>query len=393
MMRIWLPVLILLSVNRGPSGFVIAQTAPQDSIASVVRMLDTPADFEGRVGWTLDPDRISEVRIGWFAPDDPTHPVAGPAYRAAQLAVEEANEEGGYQGLPFRVVNRWDDDPWAGGSREVTRLIFRDSVLAVIGSIDGDATHLAEQITSKTWVPLVSPISADPTLTYINIPWIFRLPPDEETQAKFIVTEGLVEGRYSRVGLITSIDHDGRVFAESVEAALEAVQKSPLFHFQVEAEALDAGALLSRASGFSPDALIVRLPSKAARLFVDAIQERRPALPVFLPWIPGLGCSEDRTACGRRHVSILPFAPRATDAYGRFREAYVKRYDVMPAPAAALTYDAVRLVVAAIRKAGLNRAAIRKAIAESSGFDGVTGTVFWDNGGGNVAAPVLVRGR
>jgi ABC-type branched-subunit amino acid transport system substrate-binding protein len=51
--------------------------------------------------------------------------------------------------------------------------------------------------------------------------------------------------------------------------------------------------------------------------------------------------------------------------------------------AAAGTYDAVQLLVAAIRKAGLNRARIGDALRELTPWDGVAGTVRWDSLGGN----------
>ena len=52
----------------------------------------------------------------------------------------------------------------------------------------------------------------------------------------------------------------------------------------------------------------------------------------------------------------------------------------MPPPA---TYDAVQLLVAAVRQAGLNRARIGDALRDLSPWDGVAGTVRWDTLGGN----------
>jgi ABC-type branched-subunit amino acid transport system substrate-binding protein len=54
--------------------------------------------------------------------------------------------------------------------------------------------------------------------------------------------------------------------------------------------------------------------------------------------------------------------------------------------AAAHAYDATRLAVAAIRRAGLNRARIRDAVAELSGFEGASGRISWDNLGQNTRA-------
>jgi hypothetical protein len=42
-------------------------------------------------------------------------------------------------------------------------------------ALDRDASHLAEQLALKTFVPVVA-LSGDKALTSTNVPWIFRLP-------------------------------------------------------------------------------------------------------------------------------------------------------------------------------------------------------------------------
>ena len=46
-------------------------------------------------------------------------------------------------------------------------------------------------------------------------------------------------------------------------------------------------------------------------------------------------------------------------------------------------YDATRILVAAIRKAGLNRARIRDAVEELAPWSGVSGVIRWDALGRN----------
>ncbi len=63
----------------------------------------------------------------------------------------------------------------------------------------------------------------------------------------------------------------------------------------------------------------------------------------------------------------------------------------MPAPAYALAEpDATRLLIAAIRAGGLNRARIRDALAGGEPFVGATGEIRFDGTGGNVSPPVLM---
>jgi branched-chain amino acid transport system substrate-binding protein len=72
-----------------------------------------------------------------------------------------------------------------------------------------------------------------------------------------------------------------------------------------------------------------------------------------------------------------------------FHQEFEKRYHVPPDYAAASTYDALNLLIAAIRRGGLNRAKIADALGEVSPYPGVTGTIAWDKLGSNTRAVVL----
>ena len=65
---------------------------------------------------------------------------------------------------------------------DLVKLISEDHVLAIIAT-DRNSSHLAEQLAVKAFVPLIA-ISADRTLTSVNIPWVFRLPSEVDAAAK-----------------------------------------------------------------------------------------------------------------------------------------------------------------------------------------------------------------
>lgn len=347
-------------------------------------VLDTPVDFSGWRGTTLAPAEMQEVRIGLFAPD------SGDASNGARLAVEQLNEAGGFRGTPLRLVERWNDDPWRGGAGEMVRLVYDDSVWAVLGSVDGAATHIAEQVVTKAWLPLVVPVSADPTLTYIRIPWIFRLPPDDEAQAEVLVRDGVLAGSLSDVGLITSSDHDGRTFANEVLERLYAVGVTPVFHFEISADG-DLAGLAARVRSFTPGAVIVRVPPSGMTALLDRLSREDVHAPLLVPWIPGLAPSRLARHYAGEVLAVRPFREEGSAVYAAFDRAYRLRYGSAPTPVAAYSYDAVRLLARALEASGLNRPALRDAIAAATGFAGVTGTVSWDNAGGNRGEPVLVE--
>jgi ABC-type branched-subunit amino acid transport system substrate-binding protein len=66
-----------------------------------------------------------------------------------------------------------------------------------------------------------------------------------------------------------------------------------------------------------------------------------------------------------------------------FDEKFTSRFGKQPDYLAAHTYDAVNFLIAAIRKAGLNRARIHDAVRSLSPWQGVTGKIQWDPLGSN----------
>jgi branched-chain amino acid transport system substrate-binding protein len=63
---------------------------------------------------------------------------------------------------------------WGAASTQLVRALMDEHAVAVV-ALDRNASHLAEQLALKAFVPVLA-LSDDKTLTSVNVPWIFRLP-------------------------------------------------------------------------------------------------------------------------------------------------------------------------------------------------------------------------
>jgi branched-chain amino acid transport system substrate-binding protein len=76
-------------------------------------------------------------------------------------------------------------------------------------------------------------------------------------------------------------------------------------------------------------------------------------------------------------------------------KSFAQRYELAmgapPSPVAAEAYDAVCLVVDALRAAGANRARVRDRLATVENFSGASGIISFDNQGNNRSTLRLVR--
>ena len=68
------------------------------------------------------------------------------------------------------------DVPWGKASTGLVSLIYDQEALGLIAT-DRNSSHLAEQLAAKSFVPMIA-VTADHTVTSVNIPWVVRMPGD-----------------------------------------------------------------------------------------------------------------------------------------------------------------------------------------------------------------------
>ncbi|MGB9029735.1 MAG: ABC transporter substrate-binding protein, partial [Acidobacteriaceae bacterium] len=145
--------------------------------------------------------RVGEDGVGYAGPHEADIPqgeakivLFGP--HAAELVgtLQERNnptllrENRAHQDGAPRLIAIDSDQNWGKASTELVRALMEEHALAVV-ALDRDCAHLAEQLSLKTFVPVVA-LSDDKALTSTNVPWIFRLPANAGAAAAIrLVTE------------------------------------------------------------------------------------------------------------------------------------------------------------------------------------------------------------
>jgi ABC-type branched-subunit amino acid transport system substrate-binding protein len=78
------------------------------------------------------------------------------------------------RGTRFSLIGISSESSWGKASNQLIHAVYQDRVLGII-ALDRASSHLAEQIGTKAFVPVIA-LSSDRVLTSTNIPWIFRMP-------------------------------------------------------------------------------------------------------------------------------------------------------------------------------------------------------------------------
>jgi branched-chain amino acid transport system substrate-binding protein len=341
-----------------------------------------PLEYAGPGREAPDPKDLTEVRIGYFGPDDPAHPEGGDLWCAAVLAIEEANQQGGYHGKPFRLVARWSDNPWTGGAAHVTQMVYTEGVWAILGGIDSASTHLAEQVATKARLPLICASNSDRTANSAIVPWIFSLLPGDQLQAPVLAAE--LARRIGRRPFVVIMgeDHDSRSFMAELNRSLAKNELAPQFQFVYRPTDADNANLAHRAIESQPAAVVLVANARGSARLVRDVRSAGFQSEIFGG--PGMGRRHFLEEAGPAAEGVIfPLLVEPSEKWCALDEPFMKRFQRSPDFAAAGTYDAVQLLVAAVRKAGLNRARIGDALRELSPWDGAAGAVRWDTLGGN----------
>ena len=365
---------------------------PYGGIKPYADLLAKPYEYHGPEGERGEPTDVEDVPIGLFGPSKGRRAASGLSMRrGAEWALAEANAEGGYHGKPFRLVFRSDDQIW-GSAQEMVKLVYDDRVWAVMGSIGGQSTHMAEQIITKVHVPLIAPASTDLSLTEINIPWMFRSMPDDERMAWVLGVYLLQDRGYKKVAAIAAQAYDSRIGIDEFESMMRRLGTPLALSLKYDPGDRNFSQQLRVIERARIQALVIwGQPEEAARL-IRQMREQGMAQEVFGG--PELAFPKFLKLAGAFAEAMVIVAPcdlwRDDPMLQTFNRLFSKRYGEAPDILAAYAYDGMNFLVQAIRTGGLNRAKIREAMAEIGVFHGVTGEIRFDGSGSNVNSPVLV---
>jgi len=325
---------------------------------------------------------VKEVAIGYFGPSTPSHPEAGDMWNAACLAIEEANQAGGYKGLPLRLVAGWAENPWGSGVTQVTRMVYVHNVWAIIGGIDGPSTHLAEQVVAKARLTLLSPVSTDRTVNLANVPWMFSCLPQDHLQAP-VLAEAIAPCVQNKpFVLVSAVDHDSHLFTVELIRHFVELRLAPFYHYEFDPRKGNVTELAQHIADTRAEVLVLVAGGEASAHLIRAVREKGFAGRVFGG--PCMGRRSFIEEAGKAaDGAVFPLLYAGSAASKSFEDKFACRFGKQPDYLAAHTYDGVNLLIAAIRKAGLNRVRICDAVRELSPWQGVTGSIKWDPLGSN----------
>ncbi|MHC4957716.1 MAG: ABC transporter substrate-binding protein [Planctomycetota bacterium] len=339
----------------------------------------------GRDDTTFENDK--EVRIGFLGClSGPAKAYSGEMLNGAQLAVEEINAAGGYRGKPVVLKLRDDQARMGNTANQTVKLIYEDKVLAFLGSMSSDTTHVALRVALKGEVAELTSISTDPTITQVVVPWIFRCLADDWSQSRALAKLVFMERKFKRVALLERNNRYGRMGSAEIKRVAKRMGHpiNLAIRYGKSTETFDEH--IRKIREYGADAIIIwGLYAKGAQI-VRELDAAGLDIPVF--GADGLVAPRFIELAGKSAEGVVVTYPydfyRDDPVTQRFNRDFKKRFGHDPDSFAAHGYDAMYLVFRAVQRAGLNRTRIRDELARTRDFHGATGIISFDHRGNDV---------
>jgi branched-chain amino acid transport system substrate-binding protein len=308
-----------------------------------------------------------------------------PVLHGIELAVDEINANGGIHGRPLRLVSRDDSGTGPGAVAAAQALVADNDIVAVVGHINSVSTLAAAPIYDGR-VPCVSPASTTPDLTGRSS-WVFRIIPSDTSIGRSLARFAEQHGR-RRAAVLYQNDAYGRGLAGAFTRSFTGtvVADDP-----VEVISASAEPYITNLRRLTPDVVFIAGDAPTALSIVREAHRQR-MLADFLGGDALAATATDTVTSDGIFAATAFTVSDARPEAKRFVAAYQAKYGELPEPYAALSYDATRLVAAAIAVGGPSRSAVRRYLAaldSTRPFVGITGPVYFHSGD-PVEKPLLV---
>jgi len=305
-----------------------------------------------------------------------------PAANGARLATQEANGLGGVLGRPIElVVVDGESVPYTVAQRTAGLIDAHPTVTAVLGVSDSDMALAAGRAAARRGRLFITSGATSPRLP-AEVPKFLYLACFGDNVQAAAAAEWAFSNLKARTASI--VFNSERTYTQLLHNYFRA-RFETLGGRVLSVTSYKDGAMNGIAAGLK-EADIIFLASEETDEAINSVKILRKA-GFMMPILGGDGYDtpsmwsehpELKDIYYTTHVYLGAANPNTTEA--SFRQAYMKAYPGLePDSFAALGYDAVRLLVDAVARAGSDDPdRVRTALATTSGFRGVTGIISFD---------------
>ncbi|MDI6747492.1 MAG: branched-chain amino acid ABC transporter substrate-binding protein [Rhodocyclaceae bacterium] len=298
----------------------------------------------------------------------------------ARLAIEEANAEGitiGGNPIKFELVAEDDQaDPKIGNT--VAQKLVDAKVAGVVGHLNSGTTIPASAIYNQAGLPMISGSATNPALTAQGFKTVFRVVGRDDQQGPAVANYLIANAKPKTAAVIDDATAYGEGLANEVEKALKAAGVSVLPREKGTDKTVDWKAILTKVKGKKPDVVFYGgMDATGGPLLKQARELKLGSVFAF-----GDGACTDKMgelAGAAAEGLVCSQAGIPVQASGKkFLDGYKAKFNIDPILYSPFTYDAAKLLIAAMQKADSADPAKYLPALAASDYNGASGNIQFD---------------
>lgn len=315
----------------------------------------------------------------------------------AALAFKEINEDGGVLGKEVNYISVDNKSDATESTTQTARLIDEENISVLVGSDTTGSTEAQIQTATDASVPIVAPAATGDSLTLDSsgnvLEYVYRVPFQDAFQGSVLAEFANQEG-YETAAIIQDNSSD---YGQNLAAEFDDIFEGEVVGTESYVSGdTDFNSILNNIASKDPDVIFIAGYYTEGGSIVKQAREMGIESAILAP--DGFGAEEFVELAGAENVNNFYYTAHyttgegATDKTTEFVEAFEAEYASTPNMFDALGYDAAYLVADAAERAGEDdRQAITDALAETTDFEGVTGTFSIDENHNPVKTAYIIE--
>jgi branched-chain amino acid transport system substrate-binding protein len=342
----------------------------------------------------------NKTRLGLIAPLTGDVKTFGESTRNGfQLAVDEANAAGGINGKLIDPKIADDKNDPTECANAGSKLINQDGVKLIVGSVASKCSNPLSDLCQSSRVLMISTASTNPLVTVtekgVRKDYIFRACYIDPFQGAVGARFALDNLKSKTAAVLYDVGNDySKGLAEYFKATFTGSGGTIMLYKSYAKDDVDFSSLLTDVKRANPEVLF--LPDYYQKVGLIAKKARELSIPAKLLGGDGWDSPDMVKIAGKdidggyftNHYSPDDQRPEVQD----FVKKYKAKYGSAPDALATLAYDAAKIMLEAIRRAGNDKPeAVRDAMAKIADFPTVSGRISFDNSGNPLKSAVVLQ--
>lgn len=319
------------------------------------------------------------IRIGLMLSGNPEFDQQShEALFTAQYLIDQINNMGGIHGRKLEIIFKSGDGDWGISSKRSVELIFDYDVSAIIGSMDGQNAHLTQMAITKAEVVYLETRSTDPTLSEINIPWFFRVIPNDQQQAELLFDAIFVKRGLKHVAVVYSDRYDHKMAAHTFNRLASETHQHSVQSFEYLQNQIQIDHLISSIGKNEPGGIVFYGSALEFQVLLSEFEKNKWQKPIFLPITEVHDIQSDNNTLD---INFVCTQNRSTPFDSSFSDRFRQEFKKIPGFNAAYMYDGIRLLIDSIQNSGEERIVLRDRLATTNEYLGLTGIITFKTNG------------